>query len=388
MSDLSSTDGEHFRLLAEQSPVAMWIHHEGHFRYANPATEAMLGYTVAELQTMLVWDIIHPDYRQVVRERARQRQNGDDPQSRYDVQILTRSGSTRWVSLDAQRVIFQGEQHILVTFLDISDQKAYEAQLRASEERFRHLVENIGVSILIHRNGEILYVNPAAELLTGYSADELRGINFARIVHSEDLDLVHQRSAARMRGEPVPRQYEIRMLTSEGETRWLSLSNDIVQVDGAPAILVTATDITPLKRSEEHRIQLQEQMIAAQQSALRELSTPLIPITDSVVVMPLIGQMDDSRSQQVMETLLHGITVQRARIAILDITGVPEVDSQTARALVQVAQAAQLLGAQIILTGIRPDVAHSLVSLQIELPNIATHSSLQEGISSATRRLR
>jgi anti-anti-sigma factor len=161
-----------------------------------------------------------------------------------------------------------------------------------------------------------------------------------------------------------------------------------VQVDGAPAILVTATDITPLKRSEEHRIQLQEQMIAAQQSALRELSTPLIPITDSVVVMPLIGQMDDSRSQQVMETLLHGITVQRARIAILDITGVPEVDSQTARALVQVAQAAQLLGAQIILTGIRPDVAHSLVSLQIELPNIATHSSLQEGISSATRRLR
>ena len=145
-------------------------------------------------------------------------------------------------------------------------------------------------------------------------------------------------------------------------------------------------DITERKRAEAERAQLQETIIQAQATALVELSTPLIPISDHVMVMPLIGTVDSRRAQQVLDTLLNGIAQSHVRVAILDITGVPVVDSQVANVLVRVAQAAQLLGAQVVLTGIRPEVAQMLIGLGIDLQNIVTRSSLQSGIGYAIGR--
>jgi rsbT co-antagonist protein RsbR len=119
---------------------------------------------------------------------------------------------------------------------------------------------------------------------------------------------------------------------------------------------------------------------------LRELSTPLIPISDAVVVMPLIGAIDSRRAQQVMETLLQGLAQRQAETAILDITGVPVVDTQVANALIAAAQAVKLLGATVVLTGIRPEVAQTLVGLGIDLRGIITRASLQSGITYALGR--
>jgi anti-anti-sigma regulatory factor len=125
----------------------------------------------------------------------------------------------------------------------------------------------------------------------------------------------------------------------------------------------------------------QEHVIQMQQALLRELSTPLIPITDRVVIMPLVGTMDSSRVQQMMDTLLQGIEQHHAEIAILDITGVQVVDTQVANMFIRSAQAARLLGARVMLTGISPQVAQTLVQLQIDLSSIDTRSSLQAGIA-------
>jgi len=142
-----------------------------------------------------------------------------------------------------------------------------------------------------------------------------------------------------------------------------------------------AENITERKRVEQAR----EEMIRAQQATLAELSTPLIPLSDQVMVMPLIGSVDSRRAQQVIETLLEGISTSGARVAILDITGVPLVDTQVANALLRAAQAVKLLGAQVVLTGIRPEVAQTLVGLGADLSGIVTRSSLQSGISYAAR---
>lgn len=134
---------------------------------------------------------------------------------------------------------------------------------------------------------------------------------------------------------------------------------------------------------------LQEQVIAAQQAALRELSTPLIPVADDIVVMPLIGSVDSGRAQQVIESLLSGVSDTRARTAILDITGVSVVDTQVANGLIRAAQAVKMLGATVILTGIRPEVAQPLVQLGVDLSDIVTRSRLKDGIAYAlgeTRR--
>lgn len=145
-------------------------------------------------------------------------------------------------------------------------------------------------------------------------------------------------------------------------------------------------DVTEQVRSEQQQRELQEQIIAAQDAALRELSTPLIPITDGVVAMPLIGSIDSKRAQLVIETLLSGVAKTRANTAIIDITGVSVVDTQVANALLRAAQSIKLLGANAILTGIRPEVAQTLIGLGVDLSGISTCATLQSGIAEALNR--
>ncbi|NJL34841.1 MAG: PAS domain S-box protein [Chloroflexaceae bacterium] len=144
-------------------------------------------------------------------------------------------------------------------------------------------------------------------------------------------------------------------------------------------------DITSRLQAEEaiRRSLVQEEVIQVQRTALQELSTPLIPIADNVVVMPLIGTIDSGRAQQVMETLMEGITRHQAAMAILDITGVSVVDTQVAQALVRAAQAVKLLGATVMLTGVQPQMAQTLVQLGVDLNGIITRSTLQAGIAYA-----
>jgi rsbT co-antagonist protein RsbR len=149
------------------------------------------------------------------------------------------------------------------------------------------------------------------------------------------------------------------------------------------AFIAIVHDLTERKRAEAERVRLQEQIIGAQAAALAELSTPMIPISDEVLAMPLIGAIDTQRAQQVLEALLRGIEQSRARIAILDITGVPVVDTQVAKTLIIAAQGVRLLGAEIVLTGIRPEVAQTLVGLGVDLGSIVTRSTLQRGIAYA-----
>jgi rsbT co-antagonist protein RsbR len=174
----------------------------------------------------------------------------------------------------------------------------------------------------------------------------------------------------------------------DGTMGWLLTSKiPVRQPDGlVVGVLVSLEDITARKRAEEERARTQDEYIQMQNGLLAELSTPLIPLTHAVVVMPLIGSIDSRRAQQVLDTLLHGITERNARIAILDITGVPIVDTHVAGALIRAAQAAQLLGAQVVLTGIRPEVAQTLVGMGTELQGVVTRSDLQSGIAFATRQ--
>ncbi|WP_437617859.1 PAS domain-containing protein [Sorangium sp. So ce1151] len=142
---------------------------------------------------------------------------------------------------------------------------------------------------------------------------------------------------------------------------------------------------TDLRRAEAERAALQEQIIAAQQETLRELSTPLIPLADGVLAMPVVGTMDGARAAQIMQTLLVGISRQRAHTAILDITGVRAVDAIVADALTRTARAAQMLGARVVITGIRPEVARALLELGADLTGIITLGTLQSGIAHALR---
>ncbi len=146
------------------------------------------------------------------------------------------------------------------------------------------------------------------------------------------------------------------------------------------ALVANVRDLRERRAAEEQRLVLQEQLIAAQREALREVSTPLIPLAKDVLVMPLVGAIDSSRAQQIMEVLLEGIALHQAEIVLLDISGVHVVDTQVADALLRAARAVQLLGARIILTGISAEVAQTIVHLGADMSRIMTRANLQDGL--------
>jgi len=130
-----------------------------------------------------------------------------------------------------------------------------------------------------------------------------------------------------------------------------------------------------------------EEVIRRQQEELLELSTPVVKLWDGVVALPLIGTLDSARTQVVMESLLQAIVQTNSRVAIIDITGVPTVDTIVAQHLLKTVTAARLMGADCIISGVRPQIAQTIVHLGINLLDVTTKATLAAAFSVALQRL-
>lgn len=126
-----------------------------------------------------------------------------------------------------------------------------------------------------------------------------------------------------------------------------------------------------------------ERTVSLQKIALQELSAPLIPVFDNITVMPLVGTIDTERAKRIMENILQGVVKHRAEVVLIDITGVPVVDTMVAHHIIQASEAVRLVGAKCLLVGIRPEIAQTIVNLGIDLSQVITKNSLQKGIESA-----
>src|SRR5947207_3277146 len=134
-------------------------------------------------------------------------------------------------------------------------------------------------------------------------------------------------------------------------------------------------------------VQERERIIRQQQEAMRELSTPVLRVRERLLILPIIGLIDPQRARQLTEQLLRGIRENRGKVAVMDITGVPAIDSAIANRLVQTVEAARLLGATVIVTGLSPEIAQTLVTIGVDLSKMNTVGDLQGGIELAERVL-
>jgi rsbT co-antagonist protein RsbR len=130
-----------------------------------------------------------------------------------------------------------------------------------------------------------------------------------------------------------------------------------------------------------------EKVVRQQQEAIMDLSTPVLQVREGMLILPIVGLLDSQRAQQFTEQLLRGIRAARARVAVVDITGVPGVDSRVANHLLQTVDACKLMGANVVVTGLSPEIAQTLVSLGIDLGRMQTVGDLQGGIEEAERLL-
>jgi rsbT co-antagonist protein RsbR len=134
-------------------------------------------------------------------------------------------------------------------------------------------------------------------------------------------------------------------------------------------------------------VQERERVIRQQQDALLELSTPVLQVREKLLILPIIGVLDSQRARQLTEQLLGGIRDHRARVVVIDITGVPEVDHEVANSLVQTVDASRLMGASVIITGLSSEIAQTLVTIGVDLSKMDTVGDLQGGIEKAERLL-
>lgn len=149
--------------------------------------------------------------------------------------------------------------------------------------------------------------------------------------------------------------------------------------------VTTLVDQLGLRTTELHQ-RGREEVINRQQRDILELSTPVVKLWDGIVALPLIGALDSERTQVVMETLLEQIVANSALIAIIDITGVPTVDTLVAQHLLKAVAAARLMGAECIISGIRPQIAQTMVHLGVELHEVVTKASLADAFAVALKR--
>ncbi len=236
---------------------------------------------------------------------------------------------------------------------------------------------------VIDLDKRLLLMNRASEQAMGVSRGKLIGVTQYELF-GEEVVREWDKSDRQVVEQVQALSVENSMPLADGVHTFLSIKFPMVdEHNKVYAIGSIVTDISEQKKIEQARLELQQSIIEAQQASLRELSTPLVPIAEGVVAMPLVGAINAQRAQQIIETLLEGISERQAETAILDITGVKVVDTQVAQALLRAAQAAQLLGAQVIITGIGAEVAQSLVQLGADLSRIVTRNNLQSGIAYA-----
>jgi PAS domain S-box-containing protein len=233
-------------------------------------------------------------------------------------------------------------------------------------------------------HGQIVQANPAAERLLGMAAKEILG---RPITEALAPLLAHarqeggERNLAEAIAQGMPDPVEVLLRVEEPTAIVLTVAGIplLDEHNRRLGFVLSMRDVTVQQHAQQA---LEERARLAEM--IRELSSPIIPVLEEVLILPLVGTIDSERAQQVMDAMLEAIRRHRARALLIDITGVPVVDTMVANYLLQAVRAAGLLGCQGILVGIRAEVARTMIGLGLNLSGLVTKATLQDGLEYAT----
>ncbi|HUN56126.1 MAG TPA: PAS domain S-box protein [Smithella sp.] len=241
---------EKFRLLTETTASATYVVQGDKFRYVNPAFERLSGYTLRDLRELNFWDLVHPDFRELVRERGLARQRNENIPTRYEFKYVTKNGEARWLDLSATYIEFEGKQALMASGFDITERKQIEAALTESEIKYRHIFESFeDIYYQTDENGIIRVISPSVYRLTGWSPDELIG-KPATFIYVQPED--REKLLAELSKNGLLRDYEALMKKKDGSQAFVSIMAGILNdPDGRPFLAGTLRDITGRKKADE-----------------------------------------------------------------------------------------------------------------------------------------
>lgn len=243
-----------FRTVADTVPCAIYIHDGNRLIYVNPAAEELSGYTQSELATMGMFDLIHPDHREMVAQRAAARLRGEPTPSRYEFKGVRKDGSVVWLDFAGAIVDFEGRPAMLATAFDITERKLAQQRLERSEKEARSLLENLpDVVARYDRDLRYLYMSPVVERLTGIPAREFIGKRHSETGLPADLCRLFDRSLRTIFSTGKPDNIEFSSVGADGQTRYLvGIGIPLFDPAGEVEHVLTIThDMTAFRKAEE-----------------------------------------------------------------------------------------------------------------------------------------
>jgi tRNA nucleotidyltransferase (CCA-adding enzyme) len=240
---------ERYRVLAENSLIGIFVYQDGKIVYVNSVLENLTGYSKEEIYSRGPFIILEKEFIENAKENLNRALKGEMVRvfSRY----ITKNGEKRWAELLMTPIEYNGKIAVLGNFLDITDRKIAEKKLMESEEMYRTLAENSHTGIFIIQGDKIIYSNEKVFELVGYTSDDFKRFKHPYdIVSPEHRDLVKSRLKARLEGREVPNHYEVKIITKNGEERWLRVIASRITYKGKPAVMVNLADVTDLKEKE------------------------------------------------------------------------------------------------------------------------------------------
>lgn len=358
-----------------------WLDRNAQHIYVNEAMCRQLGYTREELLALSIADI-DPAFPVGAWDSI-----WNEVKTQGFVKLEThhrrKDGTLIPVEVTSNYLAFNDKEFLCAFVRDITERKQAEKTLYEQQALLQGILDNAPFGLFaVDRDGRYVMCSRVAAANLGLTPEQVVGKTDYAILPQAVADANAEKYQRILdTGNFQEHEFVLEQANEPSQVflhNWFPISDPNGQRYAVCGII---SNITERKQAEAERANFQEQIIAAQRHALQELSTPLIPISDDVVIMPLVGSIDSRRAQQVMEALLEGVAHYQADTVILDITGVRVVDTQVANAFLRAAQAVQLLGARVILTGIQPEIAQTIVQLGADMSGIATHGSLQSGIA-------
>ncbi|NJP05339.1 MAG: PAS domain S-box protein [Chloroflexaceae bacterium] len=366
-----------FQTLIDSIPAAIAVRdRRGRFLLANRHMVAQLHVDCDEI-------IGKADYELLPEHLIQQWRKSDQP-------VLTQRQST-----EREESFFdQGTWHTLLTnrfplfndhgsiygigsiATDITERKQMEEQLQLAQFALDSSTDGIQFA---NRDAQIVYANQAFATMLGYQPDELQRLSVLDV--DPELTLPEWQQLWDQLKQHQGWRFERQLQRKDGSCFPSELVNDYLGFNDCLYICTFVRDITERKRAEQEQAALHQQIIDAQREAIRQLRMPIIPMAHGVLLLPCVGALDRERMEQMLATLLNGVAAQHARVVILDMTGVATVETGVGQDLMQLAQAVQLLGAQMVLTGISPLLAEELVQIEHPIKGIVTHNTLQAGVA-------